>query len=100
MQHPFTRLLATAALCTALCAALGTLPAMAQPRAPHDGQPPAPPPEAFTACQGQAEGAAVTITLPDGKTLEGTCRTITTASGTALAARPNGRPDGPPPPQR
>ena len=50
-----------------------------------------PPPEAFSACEGQAEGAAVTVRLPDGKTLPGTCKA--TASG-ALAAQPAG---GPPP---
>lgn len=50
-----------------------------------------PPHEAFAACEGQAEGAAVTLALPDGKTVPATCLPI--PSG-ALAARPEG---GPPP---
>ncbi len=37
------------------------------------GNPPSPPPEAYTACQGKAEGDSVTLTMPDGKTLAGTC---------------------------
>lgn len=88
-------------LAVLLCSALAV--ACAVPAQPNErGAPPSPPPEAFAACQGKAEGAAVTITLPDGKTMDGACRTITTASGTALAARPN-RPEGhpghrPPPP--
>ncbi|MFN4119190.1 hypothetical protein [Acidovorax sp.] len=53
--------------------------------------PPSPPPEAYTACQGKSEGDTVTLTLPDGKALEGTCRTI----NGALAAAPAGRPGGP-----
>jgi len=40
------------------------------------GHPPGPPPEAVKACKGQAEGATVSFTLRDGKTLQGTCRTV------------------------
>jgi hypothetical protein len=53
--------------------------------------PPKPPPEAYTACQGKAEGDAVTLTMPDGKQLGGTCRTI----DGQLAAAPAGGPGGP-----
>ncbi|MFT3777718.1 MAG: hypothetical protein QM772_05455 [Ottowia sp.] len=90
MSHSLAHPIFAALLCGALAPAL----AQQERRAP-----PPPPPEAFAACQGKAEGAAVTITLPDGKTLDGTCRTVTTSSGTALAARPNRRPDQPPRPQ-
>ncbi|SFD99949.1 hypothetical protein [Paracidovorax konjaci] len=82
--------LAVAALLSAACA-------MAQPS--HAGhQPPAPPPEAYTACQGKTEGATVTLTMPDGKSLQGTCRTM---NGT-LVAMPAGGPPGAggPPPAR
>lgn len=81
-------------LAALLCGAL--MPAQAQDESRR--APPPPPPEAFAACQGKAEGAAVTITLPDGKTLDGTCRTIATSSGSALAAMPSGRPGHRPPP--
>lgn len=92
MKHLLPSLLA-ALLCGALA------PALAQDGQRH-APPPPPPPEAFTACQGKTEGDAVTIALPDGKTLDGTCRTIPTSSGSALAAMPNGHPGGhrPPPP--
>jgi hypothetical protein len=84
--HP-PKLLA-ALLCGGL-AACGA--ALAQPR---DGQGPGRlPPEAYATCQGKAEGAAVTITMPDGKSFAATCRTVPTASGQALAAMP----DQPPP---
>ncbi|MDH4419334.1 MAG: hypothetical protein QE485_19160 [Acidovorax sp.] len=76
-----------------------TLAAWAQPE--RGGTPPAPPPEAYAACKGKAEGASVTLTMPDGKTLAGTCRTM---NGT-LVAMPAGGPGGPggaggPPPTR
>jgi len=64
-----------------------------------NGPPPAggahrgPPPEAIAACTGKAEGASVSITLRDGRTMAGTCKTG--PDGT-LAARPDHRP-GPPP---
>jgi len=88
-----THILYAAALCAA--------PALAQPAgAPHDHrEPPAPPPEAFTLCKDKTEGASVTITTPDGKTMAGTCRTIRTDNGSALAAMPNGRPGHRPPPE-
>ncbi len=85
---PASPKLLAALLCGGL-AASGA--ALAQPR-DGQGRPPLPP-EAFTACQGRAEGAAVTITLPDGKTLSATCRAVPGASSTALAAMP----DQPPP---
>lgn len=72
--------------------------ATAQP-APGEGhRPPPPPPEAYTACQGRTEGAAVTLTMPDGKTLPGTCRTM----NGSLVAQPAGGPPGAggPPPAR
>lgn len=76
-----------------------TVAAWAQPE--RGGTPPAPPPEAYAACKGKAEGASVTLTMPDGKTLPGTCRTM---NGT-LVAMPAGGPGGPggaggPPPAR
>lgn len=75
-----------------LCASLAASgAALAQPR-DGQGRPPLPP-DAFTACQNKAEGAAVTITMPDGKTLSATCRAVPGASGSALAAMP----DQPPP---
>ena len=91
MTSIYSKLLA-ALLCGGLAAAGA---AQAQPR---DGRAAPPlPHEAFTACQGKAEGATVTITLPDGKTLPGTCRAVPAASGSALAAMPD---QPPPPPQR
>lgn len=75
-----------------------TLAAWAQPE--RGGTPPAPPPEAYAACKGKSEGTSVTLTMPDGKTLAGTCRTM---DGT-LVAMPAGGPGGPgaggPPPAR
>ena len=68
---PASPKLLAALLCGGL-AASGA--ALAQPR-DGQGRPPLPP-ESFTACQGRAEGAAVTITLPDGKTLSATCRAV------------------------
>ena len=75
-----------------------TLAAWAQPE--RGGTPPAPPPEAYAACKGKTEGASVTLTMPDGKSLAGTCRTM----GGTLVAMPAGGPGGPgaggPPPAR
>lgn len=70
---------------------LGTLPVHAAdaPPAPPGGasgpggRPPGPPPEAVAACQGKAEGTAVSFTLHDGKTLQGVCRS---RNGTLAAA--------------
>lgn len=75
------------------CAAglLATAPASAQ-----DGRPPGPPPEAIAACSGKTEGAAVTITMPDGKSLAASCRTMPDGQ---LAARPDHPPGGHPPPR-
>lgn len=70
---------------------LATAPASAQ-----DAPPPGPPPEAIAACSGKAEGDAVTVTLPDGKSLAATCRTMRDGQ---LAARPDHPPGGHPPPR-
>jgi len=83
----------------ALLAAASAAPALAQPQGRQG--PPTPPPEAYAACKGKTEGASVTLTLPDGKSLAGTCRTM---DGT-LVAMPAGGPGGPgsaggPPPAR
>jgi hypothetical protein len=56
-------------------AALAAACSHAQGHGGH-GNPPPPPPEAYTACQGKAEGDSVTLTMPDGKTLPGTCRSL------------------------
>lgn len=81
--------------------ALGAVPLAARAQPERGSTPPAPPPEAYAACKGKAEGTTVTLTMPDGKTLPGTCRTM---NGT-LVARPAGGPGGPggaggPPPAR
>ncbi|XAH22678.1 hypothetical protein AAFF27_22170 [Xylophilus sp. GW821-FHT01B05] len=55
-----------------------------------------PPPEAIAACQGKTEGTSVSITMRDGRTMTGTCKTG--PDGT-LAARPDHMPPGPPPAQ-
>ena len=67
---------------------------------PPDGRPGRrrrPPPEAFTECQGKAEGQALQYQTPRGDVVPATC--VRTPEG--LAARPNRRPgppeDGPPP---
>lgn len=71
--------------------ALAASSAMAQPQQrPAEGRR-SPPPEAFTACEGKAEGATALVRLPGGKTRPGTC--VRTDSG-SLAAQPAG---GPPP---
>jgi len=82
----------------AFTACLLALAGLAQAQPQGRQGPPAPPPEAYAACQGKAEGASVTLTLPDGKTLEGTCRTM----NGALVAMPAGHPGGAggPPPAR
>ena len=94
-EHPLP---ARIALATLLCAMFAAS-AAAQPQG-HQGPPP-PPPEAYAACKGKAEGDAVTLTMPDGKTMQGTCRTM----GGTLVAMPAGGPGGPggaggPPPAR
>ncbi|WP_416928810.1 hypothetical protein [Ottowia sp.] len=62
-----------------------------------NGRPMGPPPEAYAACQGQAEGASVTLTTPDGKQMAATC---TKGPDGQVAARPNDMPKGPPPRNR
>lgn len=57
----------------------------------------APPPEAFTACEGKAADAACTVTFGD-RTIEGTCRTPPPDSGeTRLVCFPARPPGGPGP---
>lgn len=79
---------------------LGATSAMAESDSERRGPPPGghhqPPPEAFAACADQSEGAAVTMTMPDGKTMAATC--AKTSDG-RLAARPTNMPErkGPPP---
>lgn len=90
-------LIGTGLWCPAFALALAAFfsaPGQAQGHGGH-GTPPAPPPEAYTACQGKAEGDSVTLTMPDGKTLAGTCRSL----DGQLVAMPAGRPGagGPPP---
>ena len=84
----------------ALISLAAATPSHAQPARGTPPAPPAPPPEAYAACKGKTEGASVTLTMPDGKTLAGTCRTM---DGT-LVAMPAGGPGGPgaggPPPAR
>ena len=91
-------LLARMTLATVLAATSAT-PVLAQSQGRQE--PPAPPPEAYAACKGKTEGASVTLTMPDGKSLAGTCRTM----GGTLVAMPAGGPGGPggaggPPPAR
>jgi hypothetical protein len=63
---------------------------------PHPPHGP-PPPEALTACDGKTADASCTVALPDGRALEGTCRTPPPDSGeTRLACAPA----HPPPPPR
>ena len=54
------------------------------------GPPPGPPPEAFAACKGLAEGDACTVSF-DGHTMEGICRSGPDGKE-ALACAPNGPP--------
>lgn len=74
---------------TAVLAAACAAPALAQSQ--NRPAPPAPPPEAYAACKGKTEGTSVTLAMPDGKLLAGTCRTM---NGT-LVAMPAGGPGGP-----
>ena len=75
-----------------ILATLGAAASHAQER----GNPPPPPPEAYTACQGKTEGASVTLTMPDGKTMAGICRML----NGQLVATPAQGPGGPPPGQQ
>ena len=98
-MHQMHTLLASLALISLAAAPPShAQPARGTPPAPP--APPAPPPEAYAACKGKTEGASVTLTMPEGKTLAGTCRTM---DGT-LVAMPAGGPGGPgaggPPPAR
>ena len=86
-MHQMHTLLASLALISLAAAT----PSHAQPARGTPPAPPAPPPEAYAACKGKTEGASVTLTMPDGKTLPGTCRTM---DGT-LVAMPAGGPGGP-----
>lgn len=87
--------LARAMQATAVAA---TLAASGMAQSQNRPEPPAPPPEAYTACQGKTEGASVTLTMPDGKSFAGVCRTM----GGTLVAMPAGGPGGAggPPPAR
>lgn len=78
-----------------ICPALRMAAGRREGRHRGHGNPPSPPPEAYTACQGKAEGDSVTLTMPDGKTLAGTCRSL----NGQLVAMPAGGPGagGPPP---
>ena len=49
-----------------------------------------PPAEAFEACEGKSEGDTVSITSPQGDTVEGTCKTM--RGGDDLIAVPAGGP--------
>lgn len=80
-------LLATALAALALQACCAPPPA-GPASGPHGHRPPEPPAEAFKACAGKSEGAAVSIALKDGKTLAATCVKM----GNQLAARPNDMP--------
>ncbi|GLS90228.1 hypothetical protein GCM10007916_12950 [Psychromonas marina] len=50
-----------------------------------------PPPEAFEVCEGQSEGDSVSITSPEGDTVEATCKMM----HDKLVAMPEGGPGGP-----
>ena len=92
-MHQMHTLLASLALISLAAAT----PSHAQPAR---GTPPAPPPEAYAACKGKTEGASVTLTMPDGKTLPGTCRTLHGSLLALPAARPGAPGPGRPPPAR
>ena len=62
---------------------------------PSGERPPGPPPEAIEACKGKVAGDTVTLTMPDGKQLQGVC----TLMGQQLVARPPHQPGGHPPPR-
>ena len=95
-MRPFSCLVIAAMVC-------GAVPALAESEPDRKGPPPGghhqPPPEAFTACADKTEGIAVTLTMPDGKTMAATCAK---SPDGRLAARPNDMPDrkGPPPEPR
>lgn len=64
-----------------LACASAAWPVLAQSGPPSEGsaqggRPPGPPPEAVAACKGKTEGAQVSFTLRDGKSVTGTCRTM------------------------
>lgn len=71
-------------------------PAIVAQRPPDDrGPPPMPPPEALAACAAKADGAACSIKLPSGGSVNGQCHA---PPGRKLACLPAGmRPGGPPP---
>lgn len=56
-----------------------------RPEGMHGGRHHAPPPEALSACQGQADGATCSFSI-ESKTINGTCKTP--RDGSALACRP------------
>ncbi|WP_051235756.1 hypothetical protein [Ottowia thiooxydans] len=89
--HPQFRLFVFRSALALSLAVSGAATSLAQMR----GNPPSPPPEAFAACSGKVEGASVSLTMPDGKTLVGICRTL----NGQLVAVPTERPGagGPPP---
>lgn len=58
----------------------------------NGGQPPTPPAEAFTVCQGKSSGTQVSITMPDGRTMQATCEPF--PGDGRLAARPERPPQG------
>ncbi|MCP5326478.1 MAG: hypothetical protein H7A09_09180 [Oceanospirillaceae bacterium] len=76
------------------CVLFGSASAFAKQPQNQGGNPPQPPQEAFTACEGKSAGDSITITTPRGDSMQATCEDF---NGT-LAARPSGsRPSGPPP---
>ena len=87
---------------------LGMHAAMAQTNPPtsgppgaEGGRPPGPPPEAFSACSGKAQGTACTMIAPRGETMTGTCEAGPGQRGGPGASSDNGqlacRPDRMPP---
>ena len=81
----------------ALASIAAAFPSHAQP---SRGTPPAPLPEAYAACKGKTEGASVTLTMSDGKSLAGTCRTMDGTLVAMPAGGPGGLGAGGPPPAR
>jgi len=69
---------------SALFITLATNPLFAESN--ERGHPPA---EAFEVCEGKSEGDTVTITTPEGDSIEGTC---TAVRGDELVAMPAGGP--------
>lgn len=86
MKTRYIRTLQTTVRHSAVALALALSPVIhaAPPAGGRLGQPPEPPPEAVQACEGKSEGDSVTITLPDGTTVEAVCA----PHGDQLAARP------------